>query len=633
MNNFFYDSSDYTLFKKALKKTGGEPVVINILSTDSSLVKKENGEEKKTERKNFSSRYEPSPFGKFFGPKKQRTAPVDTNAFASWKNKNYRKAEESLDNNPVSSVKFSLSDYMNEKFGKSKFNELDEAKTNLQKPINQLSSDDPQYKKFSLDSFMSKLEQQRKVEKELKENDDILEPLGGSEEKSIVPDSSQDEDFGYGNNTTIESVALGDNIAGDKFTFEKSELDKIKNRLIKIEEEQANIKKKSNEKIIEGNELSDLAESEFDLEKLGFAPIKEDDESENENSEKLEVSEEHEIASDEKTDKKLSVDESLDKLEESAKTEDVIAQKDDESHDLVKDAQSETEQENETGETETIEQNEDINASGEKHKLERDDVLTKSDLRTITDEFMDKFAEMYRKNDVNNDASEQSLYDNNVVSEQKPYLEQYPGYENTEQYRQAMQLQQQQAELQSKVLELIEANKQSDQRAEQKLRQIELEKQKVEEEYALKLKEIEESYNKKYEEYKKKTYIEKLNEEKRIKNLELNELSKNEKSDIRRKSKKGELKKELKTSLEKSNKEMDKKLLEVASSLNKNEKIKQRRQTSIVSDTDNENLKKLKSNSDSKLDIDLPKKPSKSRRKKTSRRRIDGDILTDIDFE
>ena len=39
MNNFFSNNVDYNLFKKALRSTYNEPVVINIMSDDSSLEK------------------------------------------------------------------------------------------------------------------------------------------------------------------------------------------------------------------------------------------------------------------------------------------------------------------------------------------------------------------------------------------------------------------------------------------------------------------------------------------------------------------------------------------------------------------------------------------------------------------
>ena len=94
MNNFFFESGDYALFKKALRTTKNEPVVINILSTDSSL--DENKSSSKVTpapamRKNQSSKFEPSPFGRFFGPRKPQPTHVDMKDFSSWRNKNYRK--------------------------------------------------------------------------------------------------------------------------------------------------------------------------------------------------------------------------------------------------------------------------------------------------------------------------------------------------------------------------------------------------------------------------------------------------------------------------------------------------------------------------------------------------------------
>ena len=50
MNNFFYNNFDYTLFKKAFKETKGEPVIINILSSDSSLTDKKKKQNKWLEK-------------------------------------------------------------------------------------------------------------------------------------------------------------------------------------------------------------------------------------------------------------------------------------------------------------------------------------------------------------------------------------------------------------------------------------------------------------------------------------------------------------------------------------------------------------------------------------------------------
>ncbi|MBP3582104.1 MAG: hypothetical protein J6J33_05065, partial [Clostridia bacterium] len=84
MNNFFYNSSEYSLFRKALKDTTGEPILINILSTDPSL-NDDKQEVVQPQRKNQSSKFEPTtPFGKFFGARKAtRTTPVDMKDFSS----------------------------------------------------------------------------------------------------------------------------------------------------------------------------------------------------------------------------------------------------------------------------------------------------------------------------------------------------------------------------------------------------------------------------------------------------------------------------------------------------------------------------------------------------------------------
>lgn len=627
MNNFFYDSSDFILFKKALRKTGGEPVVINILSSDSSLKKKEEVVEKKQVRKNFSSRFEPSPFGKFFGPTKQKPRAVDTNNFSSWKNKNYRNAEKSIEENPETNVKFSLSDFMNNKFGKTKFNEMDTAKSNLQKPITQISSDDPQMKRFSLDSFITKLEQQKHVEEELKLNDDILEPLGESTQ-SVVPDSSQDEDFGYDNDEMVNKVVYDDNIEGSKFKFDKDELDKIKARLMKIEEDQANLKKKTNEKRIEGNELSDLSKDDFNYKKLGFevddeedeTPIEEEVETVSEEQEQEEVKEERvdplknyrknkEENIDENSETKIKDEKEKTDLSDSniEKTTEELSERLDKIESSLKDENDHEESDREKTE-----------------EIRKDDILTKKEFKTMTNELMDRFSQMYQKSSEEKSEKTAAIQQTNTDQEDNEL-------EENQKYLQAMKLERKQAELQSKIAELIETNKQNDKNAQQRIEQMEAEKQQIAEQYALKLKEIEESYSKQYEDYKKKVYLEKINSEA---NSKKSKASVEENSSQIKSRKKGSLKKELKTSLDKSNNEMDKKLLEVASELNKNEKIKQRRQTrkSVSVETlDEKDALKVDSNN---LNIDLPKpKPTKRRRKKSSRHRIDGDIMSDVDFE
>ena len=48
------------------------------------------------------------------------------------------------------------------------------------------------------------------VKSSFEENDDILEPLG-DQTQSVVPDSSQDENFGFGSNVNIEDVSFDEN--------------------------------------------------------------------------------------------------------------------------------------------------------------------------------------------------------------------------------------------------------------------------------------------------------------------------------------------------------------------------------------------------------------------------------------
>ena len=161
MENFFNDVFEFNLFKKALKATEGEPVVVNKLATDASINRHGETASKPApvQHKNMSEKFEPSPFGRYFGSKRKRTTPLDMSDFSSWKNKNYRKVEETSSDVDKTKQTFSLSEYMKSK-SLQKFNDLDQARTELKKPITQLSSDDPDLKKFALDSYMHKLEEE-----------------------------------------------------------------------------------------------------------------------------------------------------------------------------------------------------------------------------------------------------------------------------------------------------------------------------------------------------------------------------------------------------------------------------------------------------------------------------------------
>ncbi len=275
MNNFFYSSSDYDLFKKALRSTKNEPVIINILSDDSSLV--EGGEtavQANAQRKQMSSKFQASPFDKFFGPRKKRTDPLDMKDFSSWRNKNYRESEKQINDTPEETTKFSFSDYLNARTKDKKFNSEDEIKTETQKSIEQMASSDSNYQKFSLDSYLNKLERQTKAKKDFAQTDDLVKDFV-SDDSVMNSDLNQDENFMASSDVNVEDLAMGGEIKGDKFSFDREELDIFRARLDKMEREANNIKDKPTTKVISTNELSEVAKGdddsdEFNLDKLGI---------------------------------------------------------------------------------------------------------------------------------------------------------------------------------------------------------------------------------------------------------------------------------------------------------------------------------------------------------------------------
>lgn len=697
MNNFFFDESDYSLFKKALKTTDNEPVVINILSTDSSL---KSSEEKTAEvvsaRKNMSKKYEPSPFGKFFGPRKQQTTPVDMKDFSSWKNKNYRKTEKNLDEQINSTVKFSMSDFMNDK-SDSTFNELDQAKSDLQKPINQLSTSDPLYKRFSLDSYMNKLEEQTLTKDSFEKNDDILEPLGVDTE-IIVPDSSQDENFGLGSNANIEKFAFDDNTSGDEFKFEQEELDKFRARLDKIEKEAANIKEKTNQKVIEKNELSELGG--FDIDSLTddneeVSETKTSDLSDENISEEKNTTQKvgrktfFEVNKNEGASKKRArsglisaiggednQDSSQDNLDDETnefESAEEIAQEPNLAEDMT-DELNETEDESDTISTLTDEdedqEQEDIEteeslASTEKSVIgknasavKRGDIVTKDDLKSMTDELLTKFAQMSKKDGQNDmlssgeqyvDGYQQDYADGQdmmygttdpVFTEQTPYVT-----DNN---------------LQAQLNELIASNRKLDLEHSQKLKEAEIEKERVAAEYESRIKDMEQSFKQSYEDFKKQAYLDKLDRDIKLKEAE-NKFKKKtakikeEEKDTYSKEKTGAmLRKELKANLNISNLEMDKKLLEVASKYSKDSYDKLfAENTEMVRRLEEESMRAQEEELEEpeveevveepeKKETKTVKKPATRKRKstrktttvrKTTRRKIDSDIIGGIDFD
>ena len=619
MNNFFYDESDYSLFRKALKTTDNEPIVINILSTDSSLQSRENKTaDVPSARKNMSKKYEPSPFGKFFGPRKQQAASVDMKDFSSWKNKNYRKTEKTIDEAKNSAIKFSLSDFMNDKSG-GKYNDLDQAKNDLQKPINQLSTSDPLYKRFSLDSYMNKLEEQTLTKDSFEQNDDILEPLG-ADTQEVVPDSSQDENFGFLSGVNIEKFALDDNTSGDEFKFEQDELDKFRARLDKIERDAANIKEKTNQKLIDSNELSEM--TGFDIDKLVDDSEENIDDIGSEETEDLVSIQESssnkprrsffEINRNESPRKKSSssIIAAFEDVEQESETN-MQSEEDIESEDLIVDVEEKTEGETQDESLKTEDLQEDVSSdedlleedSGENlksddsdidefidedsedegvvskskgAKIKRSDIVTKDDLKSMSEEIIDKLTQMTKKEE-----SEEVLVDEDQDVE--PYMQGSDdsdmmfGYPEQDYNKQGISpvYVDENANLKAQLQELIDSNKKLDFEHNQRLREIELEKERVAAEYESRIREMEKSFKESYEDFKKQAYLDKLDRDLKLKEAESKfkkktEMIKEEEKESYSKEKLGVmLRKELKSNLNISNLEMDKKLLEVASKLNK----------------------------------------------------------------
>ncbi len=274
MNNFFYRDTDYDLFKKALRSTKNEPVIINILSDDSSLV--EDNIDKglpTTQRKQMSAKFQASPFDKFFGPRKKRTDPLDMKDFSSWRNKNYRESEKQINETPEEATKFSFADYLNSKAKQEKYNDDDKIKSENQRSIDQIASGEAEFEKFSLDSYLNKLEQETKVKKEFAETEDLFENKEDLFASSETAKTEQDENFMSTSEVDVEDIAFG-GVSGEKFAFERDELDSVKARLEKMEREANNIIDKPTTKVLSTEDINEITgkseEDEFDLGKLGI---------------------------------------------------------------------------------------------------------------------------------------------------------------------------------------------------------------------------------------------------------------------------------------------------------------------------------------------------------------------------
>ena len=495
MDNFFGNSLDFNYFKKALKITDGESIIITISANDSSLAVKpkyESNPQNKA-RKSMSNKFEPSPFGKFFGSQKRNTAPVDMNDFSSWKNKNYRRSEERFEDDFEDEFSgFSLAKYMKDNSG-DKFNELDQARTELQKPIEQLSSDDPTLKKFSLDSYMHKLEESILAKDKFAENEDLLEPIVSGGYDTSYDDYStqqafggvartinkyQDEDFSS-SDSHFEQFAFDDTTFGSEFSLDQGELDKLKKRLDKMEKQSQEKKEKPGQRLLLdeglfGDDHGQPAPAINDFESL---ILKEGND--------IEIATEEHVTTTTKTvtgksfsevavTPEAGVDSGKTKMplifteKSPAETpkEEVTKVVEPEKIDEVKVQQP----------TSKIEVPEDDEIDSFE-TLKKSDILTKDSFKKMTDEFMTKITEMYKP--VNQGASVnisadmnqpydpyyQQMYPDQTQGYPSPYESPY-GYtpEQTEEQKKQAQIEKDeleqyktnQQELQKKLMELVE---------------------------------------------------------------------------------------------------------------------------------------------------------------------------------
>ncbi len=742
MNNFFYKSSEYSLFRKALRDTNGEPVLINILSTDPSL-NEDKQETVQPQRKSQSSKFEPTtPFGKFFGARKAtRTTPVDMKDFSSWKNKNYRKVEQSINAESESTApKFSLTDYMNKTMGENKFNDADQVKNDTQKPINELSTEDPLYKRFSLDSYLHKLEEQNKAKDKFNANDDLLEPLGDVSQ-DVVPDSSQDEDFGLTSDVNVEGVAFDEDISGEKFSFDQSELDKVKSRLEKMEREAANIKDKPTAKVINSNELTDIAHDgepdELDVDKLlGEGSSEDDIDRVNKKMEGLEGQEtdaQETVQETPKVTHKTFIEinrtpgTETSVLSESDNDSDIAESNSDDEFDKLmreidaeldaeedlEESVSEEDGENVSGETSGVagrKTGKIIGADSDFDKLQEDefdedeldeesdidgrishintakagtDFVTKDDLKSMSEDLLEKFTELYKKdtepnyggdvnvNYVDGAQNPQGQQTGNVGSPTESIVTGQPYTGQTVSQTSQISASGDDAQvdpytgqpidpnnhLQTRILEMIEENKKADAEAREKLKLVEDEKNKMAEEYESRLKDLEQAFKKKDEETKQKAYLDKLKSDIKLKKAENNfKLREQRIKEFEKESSEKQkigvmLRKELKNNLNISNLEMDKKLLEVASKIRKEYEEEQEEQLRLArakaSELEEKNAE-LQSQEEVVEEEEKPKTTKKSTTRttakkkttrrshshtRTARRKIDSDIIGGINFD
>ncbi len=458
MENFFNNDFEFNLFKRAIKLTDNEPVVLNMLASDDSL--KQKGEvSAKTNtpvlRKSMSEKFEPSPFGKYFGSRKKRTTPLDMSDFSSWKNKNYRNIEKKvMEEKSETSKQFSLSEYMKNKSA-GKFIETDQAVSDQKKPITQLSIDDPDLKKYALNSYLYKLEEGVIAGDKFKENEDLLDPILNFDEN--VKPSSDDEDFSS-SSVDIEHVAFADDSYGENFSLDKNELDELRRRLDKLEQDSNTIREKTQENNFEDKTIGS-EEERFSLSSLFDEEEQEETVSDLEFVDNEEDKQEGLNAEDNNIEFAQEVVDNKDEKEETVSDLELIDNEEDKQEELnAEDNNVEVAQELVANKDEQVEtQNDekpidetqfiyDLNKIIERTKKYRDtnkqkvnaknkksNILTKEDYESMTDDFISQFSK-----------TKEFKYENN--------------------------------ELESKIIELTAKNKRANEEANAKIKKLQADK-------------------------------------------------------------------------------------------------------------------------------------------------------------
>lgn len=319
MSNFFYKNSDYSLFQKAFKDASGEDVVVDVLSTDDSLKEKEVVVQKHVIRKDNRFNQESS-FNKFFGPRKSLNRNIDMKDFSSWKNKNYRETEKQIGESNRDKLKFSFADFMNERSRGKTYNDADQNRENTQKAIDEISTEDPMYKRFSLNDYMRRLEEKTRVNSESRDDEDLIETLG-QKTQEVVPDSRQDENFEENiSNVNVERFVDDDSFKGEQYSVDKSELDEMKNRLEELKAKTAEINK-----IVE--ETSKPEENEFNFETFDEEDlaIQEVSETEDIDTESQDDEENSDAKEDDEANLEESIDAQIGEIQENSDNADVKA--------------------------------------------------------------------------------------------------------------------------------------------------------------------------------------------------------------------------------------------------------------------------------------------------------------------